>query len=140
LNKSLARIVTFNSSEDARCVNRSLPFQRATEVTTKPEPNTGTTISGNPTGTEYGKGVRAGTGFTRVMERLLEVPPPGGPFSTVIGNVPPVDVSDSNTAPRRTVGFTKVVATNRLFHSIRDPGVVLMPGPNPEPVTISSND
>ena len=105
---------------------RGDPFRVITESGTKFDPLTPRIDPGLPARIAVGvSDVMTGTGFLTFRGTELELPPPGGGFTTAISNVPAVVMSVESTAacksvePRKLVGrmlpFTVTVASDTKF-------------------------
>ena len=115
-----------------KVVVRGAPFQFTTEVATKPEPFTVSVKAAPPAVALLGEiEPIAGTGLLMVNVIAFDVPPPGGPFTTVTEAVPAVAMSAAEMEAVSIVLLEKVVARGDPFQFTTE--VVT----KPEPFTVS---
>jgi hypothetical protein len=129
---SAAEIVARSWVALTTVVGRAPPFQRTTDVATKPLPFTVSVSPVLPAGVLVGDSVPAtGTGAVTEKLTLPDVPPPGAGVETLTGTDPGVARSAAVMAARSRVALTKVVVRSAPFQRTTDPAT------NPVPFTVS---
>src|SRR5271167_459086 len=95
-------------AEFAKVVVRGAPFKVTTESGTKLDPVTARAAAGLPARIAVGDSVpMTGTGFLIGRGKGVELPPPGGGFTTAISSVPAFEMSVERTAACKSVELRK---------------------------------
>src|SRR5882724_6152999 len=125
---SLAEIAAVNWLLDTNVVVRFAPFQRTTEVETKPVPFTVRVNGGPPAATDVGlSAVVVGTGLFTVKVCAFDVPPPGADVNTVTDAEPAVAMSAAAMVAVSWPAETNVVGRSTPFQRTVDVGAKLVP-------------
>jgi len=114
---SLAGMFAVNRVPFMKPVVRSAPFHFIIDVLTKFAPLMVSVKAAEPAIAEAGlRPVMAGTGLVIAKLYTLDVPPPGGGFTTVMLAVPPAWISGNRIAAVNWVLLINVVVRSDPFH------------------------